>query len=244
MLCYHAVSDSWPAHLSVTPAQLRQQLELLVQRGYHGETFHEAVVSEPSRPTLVVTFDDAFLSVLQHAYPILAALGLPATVFVVTDFADGSRPLQWPGVDDWRGGAHEAELKSLSWGQLAQLADAGWEIGSHTRTHPRLTRLSDDALAGELSESREACEQALGRPCRSFAYPYGDFDTRVTAATAAAGYEAAATLPTALTRPSALAWPRIGVYHKDSLRRFRLKVSPTIRRLRTALGPVEELLRE
>jgi peptidoglycan/xylan/chitin deacetylase (PgdA/CDA1 family) len=240
---YHAISDSWSADLSVTTKQFREQLQLLVKRGFRGNTFHDAVTSPSPGRRMVVTFDDAFSSVLELGFPILSSLGLVATVFVVTDFADSGRPLRWPGIDRWVGGIHEPELKGLSWSQLAQLADAGWEIGSHTRTHPRLTSLSDDALVGELRGSREACERALGRPCRSLAYPYGDFDPRVLAAAADAGYEAAATLPTFFTRPTALAWPRIGVYRKDSLRRFRVKVSPTVCRIRTVFGVVGDRLR-
>jgi peptidoglycan/xylan/chitin deacetylase (PgdA/CDA1 family) len=243
VLCYHAVSDNWPAPLSITTKQLREQLELLVDRGYRGMTFHHAVTSTPSGRTLVVTFDDAFSSVIDFAHPILSSLGLPATVFVVTDFADSNQPLEWPGIDGWRGGAYDAELRGLSWRQLEQLRDAGWELGSHTCTHPRLTQLPDHALENELRGSREACERTLGTPCRSLAYPYGDVDSRVVAAAAEAGYEAAATLPFGLHRPTALAWPRIGVYRKDSLRRFRLKVSPTVCRLRAALAPVEEFVR-
>jgi peptidoglycan/xylan/chitin deacetylase (PgdA/CDA1 family) len=243
VLCYHAVSDDWPVPWAITTLQLRAQLKLLVERGYRGRTFHDAVTSTSAGPTLVVTFDDAFSSVIDRAHPILSSLGLPATVFAVTDFADSGRALEWPGMEGWRGGAYDAETRGLSWQDLEHLADAGWEIGSHTRTHPRLTQVADDVLANELGQSREACERALGRPCRSLAYPYGDVDLRVTAAAAAAGYEAAATLPFGLSRPTALAWPRIGVYSKDSLRRFGLKVSPTIRRLRRALAPVEEFAR-
>ncbi len=234
VLEYHAVSEAWPAALAVTPAQLREQLEWLVGRGYTGATFSDAVTSSRSGRTLVVTFDDAYLSVFELARPILASLGLPGTVFVVTDFADSGRPLHWPRSKDWRGGPHEYELRGMTWPQLAELADSGWEIGSHTRTHPRLTRLPDDELARELRESREACERALGRPCLSLAYPYGDFDARVARHAGEAGYKAAAT--EMVGPPEPLMWPRVGIYRADSLARFRLKVSPTIRRLRTIAG--------
>jgi peptidoglycan/xylan/chitin deacetylase (PgdA/CDA1 family) len=235
VLCYHALSESWPASLSTTPELFRQQLELLLERGYRGATFHEAVASRPPGRTLVVTFDDAYLSVLELAYPVLSTLGLPATVFVVTEFADSGSPLRWPGIDHWHRSPHHPELRGLNWRQLADLADAGWEIGSHTCTHPRLTRLAPEALARELHDSREACERALGRPCRSLAYPFGDFNRRVTEAAAEAGYEAAAIDDPGQPR-DALAWPRIGIYHSDSMTRFRLKMSPTMRRLRIALG--------
>jgi peptidoglycan/xylan/chitin deacetylase (PgdA/CDA1 family) len=237
VLGYHAVSETWPAALSVTPDQLRRQLKWLVDRGYRGTTFHDAVTSEAPSQTFAVTFDDAYRSVLDLAYPILSSLGLPATVFVVTDFGDGRRPLEWPGIDHWRGGPNEQELRGLGWKELEQLADSGWEVGSHTRTHPRLTQLSDQELARELEESRAACEQALGRPCRSVAYPYGDFDGRVTRAAEKAGYTAAAI--EGLARPRPLAWPRVGVYRENSMGLFRLKVSPTLGRLRTRFGRAE-----
>lgn len=242
VLCYHAVSESWPADLSLTPERLRQQLELLLERGYRGVTFHEAATSPQAGRVFAVTFDDGFSSVLDVAYPILSSLGVPATVFVVTDFVD-CRLRAWRGVDRWLEGPHERELRSLSWEQLNELADAGWEIGSHTRRHPRLTRVDEDELDEELRASREACEAALGRPCRSLAYPYGDVDERVVAAASQAGYTAAAALPAPLTRTRALAWPRIGVYHDDGLLRFRLKVSRPLRQARTALAPVEALAR-
>jgi peptidoglycan/xylan/chitin deacetylase (PgdA/CDA1 family) len=231
------VSETWPADLSVTPDQLRRQLGWLLDRGYRGTTFHEAVTSEAPPQTFAVTFDDAYRSVLDLAYPILSSLRLPATVFVVTDFADERRPLEWPGIDHWRGGPHEPELRGLDWEELAELAGSGWEVGSHTRTHPRLTQLSDQGLARELEESRTACKQALGRPCRSLAYPYGDFDGRVTRAAERAGYTAAAI--EGLARPTPLAWPRVGVYRENSMGHFRLKVSPTLGRLRTRFGRAE-----
>jgi peptidoglycan/xylan/chitin deacetylase (PgdA/CDA1 family) len=237
VLGYHAVSETWPAALAVTPSQLRRQLEWVLERGYRGSAFHDAVTARPEHPTLVVTFDDAYASVLELAFPILSSLDLPATVFAVTDFADQDRPLDWPGIDHWRGGRHEPELRGLGWGELAELADNGWEIGSHTCTHPRLTRVSDEELARELRESREACERALGRPCRSLAYPYGDFDARVTSAAEEAGYAAAAI--EGLARPRDLAWPRVGVYRENSMRLFRLKISPRVGRLRTAFGRAE-----
>jgi peptidoglycan/xylan/chitin deacetylase (PgdA/CDA1 family) len=115
---------------------------------------------------------------------------------------------------------------------------------SNPSTHPCLTPRDAGGGGGALRDSRAACERALGRACRSLAYPYGDFDARVAAAAEEAGYETAATLPERLPkRSTALAWPRIGVYHPDSLGRFRLKVSPTIRRLRTTFARAEAFVR-
>jgi peptidoglycan/xylan/chitin deacetylase (PgdA/CDA1 family) len=225
VLCYHAVSDSWPAMLAVPGERLERQLEYLLDRGYEGATFTEAVTGPTARRTLAVTFDDGFRSVLEHALPLLSRLGLPGTVFVPTALAGPEGPRAWPGTDRWLGTPHEAGLATMSWRELGCLADAGWEIGSHTRTHPRLTELGGDRLAAELRGSRDECEQSLGRPCRSIAYPYGDVDERVVRATAEAGYEAAAGLPLRLHRRSALRWPRVGIYRNDPFPRFQAKVA-------------------
>jgi peptidoglycan/xylan/chitin deacetylase (PgdA/CDA1 family) len=234
VLCYHAVSERWPAALSVTPQAFERQLELLVRRGYEGATFRDAVMSRRPRKTVVVTFDDAYLSVLERARPILDRLGLPGTVFVPTDWPDRGEPMHWPGIDQWMGTEFEPELQPLTWAQLAGLAAVGWEIGSHTRSHPHLTTLDDRTLDEELRGSRAECERRLERPCTTLAYPYGDYDARVAAAAGRAGYAAACTLPARIHPARPLEWPRVGVYHEDSERRYRLKVSPAVRAVRAS----------
>jgi peptidoglycan/xylan/chitin deacetylase (PgdA/CDA1 family) len=245
LLAYHAVSDDWPAPLAVTVDALRSQLAYLVARGYRGATFTEAVQCRSSSRLLVVTFDDAFRSILDVAFPILTDLGLPGTVFVPTDFVGSARPMCWPGIDQWLGGPHEAELRCLSWPELSWLAEAGWEIGSHTCSHPQLTRVGDQRLRDELVRSRLACEQHLGRSCRSLAYPYGDLDDRVVAAARAAGYHAACTLPDRPEPPEPLRYARVGIYRADTTARFRLKCSRVARRLWgvEALEPLVRRLR-
>jgi peptidoglycan/xylan/chitin deacetylase (PgdA/CDA1 family) len=232
VLAYHAVSERWPADLSVTPERFASQLALVTARGYRGATLHQAVSAPPAEKTVVVTFDDGFRSVAALALPILRRHGLPATIFVPTDHVGTGEPMRWPGIEQWLGGEHEAELLPMGWDELAMLVDAGWEVGSHTRSHPRLTRIGDARLEDELRGSREACERQLSLPCRTLAYPYGDHDPRVVAAARAAGYEAACTLPEGFRSDDVLRTPRVGVYHRDGEDVFRLKISPWTRRAR------------
>lgn len=232
VLCYHALSPTWEADLSTTPERFERQIAMLAGRRYRGVTFSEAVRSSGAGRVVAVTFDDAYRSVLELARPILERFGMPATVFAPTDGVDAAGPLDWPGIDQWLGGPHERELTPMSWAELRSLASAGWEVGSHTATHPHLTQADDATLEDELRRSKAACEQHLRSPCESLAYPYGDVNARVVAATARAGYSAAAALPRRLSALGALQWPRIGVYRADNARRFRLKVSPAVRRLR------------
>jgi peptidoglycan/xylan/chitin deacetylase (PgdA/CDA1 family) len=230
VLCYHALSETWPAVLSVTPQQFELQIELMLRRGYVGATFHDAVHEPPGEKVFAVTFDDSYRSVNRLAAPILERLGIPGTVFVPTSFVGSEQPMSWAGIDGWLDGPHAAELVPMSWQELRSLATAGWEIGSHTRTHPRLPELTDPELAEELSASRDELERGMGLPCLSLAFPYGAEDERVVRATETAGYTAAAALPSPLFHnPQLLRWPRVGVYHDDELSRFRRKVSPAVR---------------
>ena len=234
VLCYHAVSPSWPAPLSVLPERLDEQLELLVGRGYRGVTFTEAVSGPPHDKALAVTFDDAYVSTLRLGLPILERHGLPGTVFAPSDYVDSDRPIAWEGMERWLGTEHEAELRCMTTSELNELRAAGWEVGSHTCSHPMLPTVADDQLHEELSRSKDALEQKLSAPCTSIAYPYGAMDERVTTAAAQAGYAAAAALATPGGPVEPHRWPRVASYHTDSLTRFKLKVSPAARRVRLA----------
>jgi peptidoglycan/xylan/chitin deacetylase (PgdA/CDA1 family) len=136
--------------------------------------FSEGVLGSARGLRVAVTFGDGYRSVLELAKPILGKLGWPATLYVPTDHVATGRPMSWPGIDNWVGGPFEDELLPLSWDELRELQAAGWEIGSHTCSHPHLTTLADGDLLYELVTARTVCEHELGEECLSIAYPYGD----------------------------------------------------------------------
>jgi peptidoglycan/xylan/chitin deacetylase (PgdA/CDA1 family) len=213
--------------LAIPEAVLRAQLEYLRRRGYVGLTLTDAERRRcngtlPSR-SVVVTFDDGYAST-SHAAPILAEVGFPGTVFVVTDFVESGEPLSWAGIDHLRSSDTVHELRPLSWEQVETLAGAGWEIGSHTTTHPLLTRVDDGRLREELELSRAAIERRIGS-CVSLAYPYGLADERVAAAAKAAGYEVACMLTFAHVVDEPFRRPRVGMGSTDTGLRLRFQVS-------------------
>jgi peptidoglycan/xylan/chitin deacetylase (PgdA/CDA1 family) len=179
-----------------------------------------------------VTFDDAFASVIELALPVLAALGIPGTVFAPTAFMSSRQPMSWPGIERWANTSDAHELTSMCWDDLGVLADHGWEIGSHTRTHPRLTELDDERLVAELAGSRSEFSEELGRECTAIAYPYGDVDDRVALRARQTGYRAGGALGRSLRRSDPHREPRIGIYNIDSGWRFRLKMAAPSRRMR------------
>lgn len=236
ILCYHAVSDDWPEVAAVGPSTLERQVRRLLARGYRARTLSEAL-RFPDRRTLVVSFDDAFLSVLERGLPVLERLEVPATLFVPTDYVAAREPLSWSTLARWRGTPHEAELRPMSWDGIRRLAALGWEIGAHTRSHPRLTEVDRERAAAELRGSKTACEEALQVPCPTMAYPFGEHDDGVVSLTRQAGYEAAVTLGERLLEPRVredrLRLSREGIYRDTTSSQFRAATSPLLGRLRT-----------
>jgi peptidoglycan/xylan/chitin deacetylase (PgdA/CDA1 family) len=167
VLCYHAVSPTWEHRLSIQPDLLLRQVRVLrrVRR-------------------VRASFDDAFRSAAT-VFPALERLGVPIEIFVCTKYARDGTPLTIPEL----AGDDPEQLATMTWGELRGHADGGVAIGSHGVMHEHLTRLSDEELRRELSESKQELEDELGRPCPEFAYPYGEHDERVRAAVRAAGYE-------------------------------------------------------
>jgi peptidoglycan/xylan/chitin deacetylase (PgdA/CDA1 family) len=232
VLAYHAVSPHWPSSLAVTPGRLREHLEMLVRHGYVGATFADVIRGGVSAKTVAVTFDDGFQSVIKHAFPVMSELGLPGTIFVPAGLMGLGAPMRWSGIDKWLDTEWENELMPATWDELRQLQDAGWEIASHTWSHARLPQLSDDALATELSSSRDRISQEMGGPCETLAYPYGDYDDRVRELARETGYAGAASMHPGPESP--YCWPRIGIYSIDEGVRYRLKASSAVRRLRSS----------
>ena len=242
-LCYHGVSPTWPSPLAVTPQQLEEQVAWFLRRGYEPMTVRDAARTSARGRRVVITFDDALRSVYTLAFPVLRRLGAVATVYAPSQYVADGVPMAWPEVRDHLATEHAAELDPMLIGELREVAEHGWEVGSHTCTHPWLPRLDDARLAHELSESKVQLERVLELPIDTLAYPFGAWDERVAEATAVAGYAAAVTLPDRVPAwprsPDTLekmALPRIGIYLADDFRRFRLKVSRPVRILRQ--GPL------
>jgi peptidoglycan/xylan/chitin deacetylase (PgdA/CDA1 family) len=229
VLCYHGVGDAWQDPLSVSLPALERQVRLALVARRPG-TLDDAARGRPRR--LVVTFDDAYVSV-QRALPALEQAGLRAAIFACTGYGDG-RPLDIPELSGSRG-IPEEERRTMTWDELGELLERGHEIGSHTVSHAHLTELGDRELEAELSGSRERLEDELGRPCRYLAYPYGDEDDRVRAAARAAGYEGAFGLPGRLSPLDPFSLPRVGIYRGQSLAVVGLRLSRSVQRCYEAL---------
>jgi peptidoglycan/xylan/chitin deacetylase (PgdA/CDA1 family) len=225
VLAYHALSP-YPNPLSADTACFADQMRTLLRKGWRPVLFRDVVAGRAPHQSFAVTFDDGFRSVYDRGRPVLNELAVPATVFLPTARIGLDEPLCWPGLTPHPMPADE--MLPMSWDQVRELVADGWEVGSHTLTHPRLPSTPADRQRVELRESRQVCAAQTGQPCTSLAYPFGEADRGVVSAAQEAGYSGAATMAKLpLTGP--LAVPRIGVYSHDTHTRFAVKVSRPLR---------------
>jgi peptidoglycan/xylan/chitin deacetylase (PgdA/CDA1 family) len=183
ILMYHVVSAPPPgtpnAELWVAGSRFASEMSALRKAGYWAITLRQAFDAWqhggplPRHP-VVVSFDDGYLSQYTHARPALKRLG-------------------WPGVLDLE--LRNLGPKGITEHQVRALMTDGWEVDSHTLTHPDLTTVDDARLRQELTGSRREIRRKFGsRTAEFFCYPAGKYDARVVAAVRAAGYRGATTV--------------------------------------------------
>ncbi len=192
VLMYHNIGvpprDAGLQSLYVTPRMFRYQMWYLRTAGFRVvplEIVADYAKAGGTEKVVSLTFDDGFEDFFHNAYPVLREYGYPATVFIVSDRVGGE--------NEWDTGSVGIRKRLLSWEQLSEMKDNNVSFGSHTRTHPFLSRLSDDRIREEVAGSKDAIEKQLGRTADTFCYPYGDYDSRVAEAVSDAGYRCAVT---------------------------------------------------
>jgi peptidoglycan/xylan/chitin deacetylase (PgdA/CDA1 family) len=187
VLCYHRFGTGG-GKMTVSPANFAAQMDWLVRNRYHVVRLGQlAAYLEGREPlpekSVVITFDDGYESVYRHAYPVLRKHGLPATLFVYTDFI----------------GAGDA----LSWAQLQELVASGLvDVQAHSKSHRNLIERgageADDrylqGLEQETRGPRELLEKRLPVQVKHYAFPYGDANEQVLEMLARQRYSLAVTV--------------------------------------------------
>lgn len=181
ILTYHSVDDSG-SDISVPEEVFRTHARWLAASPIRvislTEILRDIEGGEEERDgnAVAVTFDDGFRNFADTAWPILRDHGLPVTLFVVTDRAGG--------VNEWEPSTRVPRLPLLGWDELARLAEEGVTLGSHTRRHRRLDRVTGERLVDEVHGSAELIEARTGREPAALAYPYGAHDREARRRTA------------------------------------------------------------
>ncbi len=187
VLCYHQFKTEPRTVYDISPAAFRGQMEYLRRNGYQViplSRLVEALAGGADLPekTVVLTIDDGYQSVYQHAFPILKEYGYPATLFLYINF------INYKGA-------------SLRWPQIKEMMAAGIDIGSHSFSHLKLNKGRDETereyrrrMEKELLQSKYYLEKKLDLDIPWFSYPYGVYDLELKKMVAAYGYRAAVVL--------------------------------------------------
>lgn len=191
ILLYHNISGlRRPGERSPSGrAVFEHQMRYLASKGYRALNPQQLldILDNPSHvppKTVYLSFDDGWRDFYEDVFPVLAELGLTATVFVVTAMIDG-------GIEAWTGKRPERESAPLTWREIEEMSGAGISFGSHTHTHPMMSTLSPQQLEEEVRVSKQLLEDRIGMTVRLFAYPYGDFSDAAKEAVRQADYSAA-----------------------------------------------------
>jgi peptidoglycan/xylan/chitin deacetylase (PgdA/CDA1 family) len=226
ILYYHNIAVAPPgaalAKLYVDPHDFARQMGCLKRLGLRGVSLSEGLwllERGQSGPVVALTFDDGYADNLEHAAPTLREFGFGATCFVV------SGCLGQHNV--WDAEALRVRKPMMTASQMRAWVADGFEVGSHTRSHPRLDTLDDEFLEEEIAGSRADLERLLGVQPECFCYPYGALNPRVVRHVQAAGYRAAVTTERglALAGDNRFLLPRVGVSGRRGLFKFALRAT-------------------
>ena len=177
ILVYHALgtpppSEAYPG-LYVSPREFREEMAWLARNGYQGVTLDEVEHAWYEHGTLppkpiVITFDNGYPPQVRFAPSVLDKYGWPAVLFEIT-------------------------VEHLTPPYIRPIIAKGWEVDSHSATHPDLTTMSGAELAYQVAGSRRFLQRTYHVPSNNFCYPSSLYDSATIAAVRAAGYTGAVT---------------------------------------------------
>ncbi|TDG00965.1 polysaccharide deacetylase family protein [Paenibacillus piri] len=208
VLNYHSITVDPGNPATITPEKFAEQMRYLSKAGYTPLTLKqfsdmmEGIDKGPDKPILL-TFDDGYMDNYEHAMPLLKELGFHATLFMS------------PGMVD--------DGYFMSWEQIKEMHEAGWDIQPHGMTHPHLPKLNVKNQKFEIAEAKAQIEQHLGTVADVFCYPYGEWNAATLQLLQELQFKYAFTIEQGLTAPSQhkLKLKRIFANGEESLEQWK-----------------------
>lgn len=169
----------------ITPKQFKSVLNFLKSEGYETISLEQLCNAKNgfTKKPIILTFDDAYEGFFKFALPILLDYQFTGTLFVISRYVN-----RWNAWDVNLGGK---KFKHLSWNQLVELSNLGFEIGSHGMYHKDFTQMNEKHLYTELTQSKKEIEDHISRKVHFLSFPFGRYNKRVIDSAIACDYKKA-----------------------------------------------------
>lgn len=186
ILMYHYIrdwnqpEDKTGIKLSVSPINFDKQIKWLKDNNY--QTVNLDYLIKPyaiSDKPVILTFDDGYRDAYTNAYPILKKYGFIGTFYIITDVAN--------------------DPAYMTWDMIKEMKNNGMNFGSHTATHPDLSKATNSQIDYQLTTSTNTLKTELGKDITDFCYPSGKYNDYVIAKLKELGYKTATTTHTGIS---------------------------------------------
>ena len=230
VLMYHALSDNAKksyAAIHISTDLFLQQLEWLVKNNYRSISIDEMLLAFKDKKSLtktfMISFDDGYYSLYQHAMPALKKNNFTATLFLTTNTIGKKN---FDSIPDIVPASLPADDRPLTWQEIKTMQQNGWSIQSHSITHSDNSKLDTDQLRYELIESKKIIEAELQQPVLHYAFPFGKYNAESLKALPECGYESAFTVHSGLCSPknNLFRLPRLEMTTNDDIEIFAKKM--------------------
>ena len=170
ILTFHRVNDYDSNPLTTTVATFEEtvhelkinynviSLTALIRKIRNKEAFDSKSV--------VITFDDGYRDNFLYAAPVLKKWNFPATFFVTSEYINTKRIFPWDTENDKM---HPV----MSWDEVKELSNAGFDVGAHTANHVDLGRVPLEVARKEVMCSKEEIESQINKRISTFSFPFG-----------------------------------------------------------------------
>lgn len=227
ILVYHQIAEAPPKgspfrSLYVAPRAFARQMAWLKLLGYTGlsmSALQPYLQGERTGKVVGITFDDGYQNNLTHALPALLEQGFSSTCYAVSGLLGKTNV--------WDENVGIAQTPLMNEGEIRQWANAGQEIGSHTRCHLDLTATDDAKCQVEMTLGKTELQSVIGQPVGHFCYPYGHYEPKHVAMARELGFLTATTTQRSRchAQTDLLQLPRVPVLRSTSLPVFWLKIA-------------------
>ena len=203
-LVYHEIDNDLKTGYSVSESQISEHLKLIKEQDLTVVTTNDLETSNNGK-LLNLSFDDGADSDYKIVMPILEELNFKATFFITTGYIGKS------GYMDWE--------------QVKVLKKKGFDVQSHTRSHPLLGTLNKEKIKEELKTSKEIIEDKLGVEVKAISLPGGSFNKSVLETAFNCGYKYVFTSIPGLNSLGSNVYNRLLITQKTSLINFKKNIS-------------------